>query len=64
MPENSLSQNPLIIPFTIAAPLIAALDYRPLLNTGRKNWGLNIIFWLEAAFEYGPYHDLSLVDDF
>ena len=36
---------------TVAAPLIAALDYWPLSNRGRKNRGLNNIFWLEAAFE-------------
>ena len=37
--------QPLIIHlYTVAAPLIAALDYRPLLNRGRKNWGLKNIF--------------------
>ena len=30
---------------TVAAPLIAALDYWPLLNRGRKNRGLSDIFY-------------------
>ena len=34
----------IISSFTVAAPLIAALDYWPLLNRGRKNEGLNNIF--------------------
>ena len=30
--------------YTVAAPLIAALDYRPLLNRSRKIRGLDNIF--------------------
>ena len=39
----------IIFSFSVAAPLIATLDYWPLLNRGRKNRGSNNIFWWEAA---------------
>ena len=52
--RQKISQNLIISwPFlpTVAAPLIVALDYKPLLNRGRKFRGLNNIFWLQAALE-------------
>ena len=49
--KNGQKHDNVIYERPLAAPLIAALNYRPLLNRGRKNRGKNNIFWLQVVFE-------------